>query len=172
MWWVALPLASHSWSNGKAESVVSDSHAVLVKSSVENCRHGTPGHRGRLNATGGVHQLNDHLKSSRETQGSCRDSPYSERYRSLHSTPAGSHLSSLMIVNKYPVLHNEFCHDNSRRVYHGNVHDNVNVFGLGGIDLLHCCSRASIETCYCQYIHNTLLWACKKYCCCTYNIHE
>ncbi len=55
------------------------------------------------------------------------------------------------------------------------MHDNVNVFGLGGIDLLHCCfccGRASTETCYCQYIHNMLLWACKKYCCCKYNIHE
>uniref|UniRef100_A0A673IBC0 Pro-neuregulin-1, membrane-bound isoform-like n=1 Tax=Sinocyclocheilus rhinocerous TaxID=307959 RepID=A0A673IBC0_9TELE len=85
---MALTLASHSWSNGKAESVVSDSHAVLVKSSVENCRHGTSGHRGRLNATGGVHQLNDHLKSSRETQGSCRDSPYSQRYVSAMTTPS------------------------------------------------------------------------------------
>ncbi|XP_016117051.1 pro-neuregulin-1, membrane-bound isoform-like isoform X3 [Sinocyclocheilus grahami] len=80
--------SSQSWSNGKAESVVSASHAVLVKSSVENCRHGTPGHRGRLNATGGVHQLNDHLKSCRETQGSCRDSPYSERYVSAMTTPS------------------------------------------------------------------------------------
>ncbi|KTG02741.1 hypothetical protein cypCar_00024660 [Cyprinus carpio] len=76
------------WSNGKAESVVSDSHAVLVKSSVENCQHGTSGHRGRLNASGGVHQLSDHLKSSRETQGSCRDSPYSERYVSAMTTPS------------------------------------------------------------------------------------
>ncbi len=41
-----------------------------------------------------------------------------------------------------------FCHDNSRRDCHGNVHDNVNVFGLGRIDLLHCCcGRASTETC-------------------------
>uniref|UniRef100_A0A672LIG1 Pro-neuregulin-1, membrane-bound isoform-like n=1 Tax=Sinocyclocheilus grahami TaxID=75366 RepID=A0A672LIG1_SINGR len=80
--------SSQCWSNGKAESVVSDSHAVLVKSSVENCRHGTSGHRGRLNATGGVHQLNDHLKSCRETQGSCRDSPYSQRYVSAMTTPS------------------------------------------------------------------------------------
>ncbi|XP_016333269.1 pro-neuregulin-1, membrane-bound isoform-like isoform X1 [Sinocyclocheilus anshuiensis] len=80
--------SSQCWSNGKAESVVSDSHAILVKSSVENCRHGTSGHRGRLNATGGVHQLNDHLKSSRETQGSCRDSPYSQRYVSAMTTPS------------------------------------------------------------------------------------
>uniref|UniRef100_A0A8C1Q896 Neuregulin 1 n=1 Tax=Cyprinus carpio TaxID=7962 RepID=A0A8C1Q896_CYPCA len=80
--------SSQCWSNGKAESVVSDSHAVLVKSSVENCQHGTSGHRGRLNASGGVHQLSDHLKSSRETQGSCRDSPYSERYVSAMTTPS------------------------------------------------------------------------------------
>ncbi len=31
-----------------------------------------------------------------------------------------------------------------------NVHDIVFVFGLGGIDLLHCCGRASTETCCCQ----------------------
>ncbi|XP_067254534.1 pro-neuregulin-1, membrane-bound isoform isoform X8 [Chanodichthys erythropterus] len=79
--------SSQCWSNGKPDSMVSDSHAVLVKSSLENCRHGTPGHRGRLNATGGVHQLNDYLKNSRETQGSCRDSPYSERYVSAMTTP-------------------------------------------------------------------------------------
>ncbi len=48
----------------------------------------------------------------------------------------------------------------SRRDWHGNVHDNVNVFGLGRIDLLRCCcccGRARTETCYCQYIHNMLL---------------
>ncbi len=66
----------------------------------------------------------------------------------------------------------QFCHDNSQRDWHGNVHDNVNVFGLGGIDLLRFCGRASTETCYCQYVHNMLLWACKIYCCCIYNIHE
>ncbi|XP_077099533.1 pro-neuregulin-1, membrane-bound isoform isoform X7 [Siphateles boraxobius] len=78
--------SSLSWSNGKADSVVSDTHAVLVKS--ENSRHGTPGPRGRLNATGGVHQLNDHLTSCRDTQASCRDSPHSERYVSAITTPA------------------------------------------------------------------------------------
>ncbi len=62
-----------------------------------------------------------------------------------------------------------FYHDNSRRVWHGNVHDNVNVFGLGGIVLLRCC-RVSTETCYGQYIHNMLLCACMKYCYCTCNI--
>ncbi len=30
------------------------------------------------------------------------------------------------------------------------VHDNVNVFGFGGIDMLRCCGRGSTETCYCQ----------------------
>ncbi|NP_001264013.1 pro-neuregulin-1, membrane-bound isoform isoform IIa [Danio rerio] len=79
--------SSQCWSNGKAESVVSDSHAVLMKPSAENCQHGTPSHRGRLNATGGVHQLNDYLKNSREAQGSNRDSPYSERYVSAMTTP-------------------------------------------------------------------------------------
>ncbi|XP_039532879.1 pro-neuregulin-1, membrane-bound isoform isoform X7 [Pimephales promelas] len=77
-----------SWSNGKADSVASDVHAVLVKSSQENSRHGTPGPRGRLNATGGVHQLNDHLKSCGDAPGSCRDSPYSERYVSAITSPA------------------------------------------------------------------------------------
>ncbi|XP_026074926.1 pro-neuregulin-1, membrane-bound isoform-like isoform X5 [Carassius auratus] len=72
------------WSNGKAESLVSDSHVVLVKSSVENCQHGASGQRGRLNGTGGVHQLNNQLMSSRETQGS----PYSERYVSAMTTPS------------------------------------------------------------------------------------
>ncbi|XP_043106336.1 pro-neuregulin-1, membrane-bound isoform isoform X8 [Puntigrus tetrazona] len=74
--------SSQCWTNGKAMSMVSDSHAVLVQSSVENCRHGTPGHRGRLNATGGVHQLNNHLKNS------CRDSHYTERYVSAMTTPS------------------------------------------------------------------------------------
>ncbi len=72
--------------------------------------------------------------------------------------------------------HTYFCHDNSRRDWDGNVHDNVKVFGLGRIDLLllllHCCGRSSTEACYCQYIHKMLLWACTKHWCCTYNIHE
>ncbi len=32
-----------------------------------------------------------------------------------------------------------FCYDNSQRDWHCNVHENVNVFGLGGIDQLRCC---------------------------------
>jgi len=55
------------------------------------------------------------------------------------------------------------------RDWHGNGYGNVNVFGLGGIDLLHCSCRASTETCYCQYI--LLLWACQTRCSCTFNIH-
>ncbi|KAK7126241.1 hypothetical protein R3I93_021579 [Phoxinus phoxinus] len=77
--------SSLSWSNGKADSVVPDAHAVLVK---ENSRHGTPGPRGRLNATGGVHQLNDYLTSGGDPQVSCRDGPYSERYASAITSPA------------------------------------------------------------------------------------
>ncbi len=38
---------------------------------------------------------------------------------------------------KYPwYIYIYICHDNSRRDWHGNVHDNVNVFGLARIDLL------------------------------------
>lgn len=33
------------------------------------------------------------------------------------------------------LLFGNFCHENSWRVLHGNEYDNVNVFGLGGIDL-------------------------------------
>ncbi len=29
--------------------------------------------------------------------------------------------------------------------------------------------QSNCKTCYCQHIHNTLLWAYNKYCCCTYN---
>ncbi|XP_051971486.1 pro-neuregulin-1, membrane-bound isoform-like isoform X3 [Xyrauchen texanus] len=82
---------SQCWSNGQTDSVGSDSHAVLVKSSLENCRHGTPSHRGRLNATGGVHQLNDYMKSS------CRDSPYSERYVSAMTT--STHMSPMGLLS-------------------------------------------------------------------------
>ncbi|XP_056121535.1 pro-neuregulin-1, membrane-bound isoform isoform X1 [Rhinichthys klamathensis goyatoka] len=80
--------SSLSWSNGKADSVASDAHAGLMRSSQETSRHGTPGPRGRLNATGGVHQLNEHLKSCGDAPGSCRDSPYSERYVSAITSPA------------------------------------------------------------------------------------
>ncbi len=49
-----------------------------------------------------------------------------------------------------------FCYDNSWRDWHGNVHDNVNVLGLGGIDLLCCCcGRASTETCCFEHVRNT-----------------
>jgi len=37
-----------------------------------------------------------------------------------------------------------FWHVNSQSVWHGNGYDNVDMFGPGGIDLLHCCCcRAS-----------------------------
>ncbi len=45
------------------------------------------------------------------------------------------------------------CHDNSQRDWHGNVHDIVNVFVVAGY-MLCCCSRASTESFYWQYIHN------------------
>jgi len=36
------------------------------------------------------------------------------------------------------------------RDWHGNGYGNADVFGLSGIDLLHCCYWwASTETCYC-----------------------
>lgn len=55
-----------SWSNGKPDGVDSDSHAVAVKSSLENCcHHVAPVQRGRLNATGGSsHQMNLNTSSS------------------------------------------------------------------------------------------------------------
>ncbi len=45
----------------------------------------------------------------------------------------------------YVIVSLAFYHGNSQRDWHGNVHDNVNVFGLGGIDLLRCCGRASTD---------------------------
>ncbi|XP_030624268.1 pro-neuregulin-1, membrane-bound isoform isoform X1 [Chanos chanos] len=89
--------SSQCWSNGKNESVVSDSQSVLVMSSAENSRHGTPSYRGRLNATGGTRELSAYLKSSRETPESFRDSPYSERYVSAMTTP--THLSPVNLLS-------------------------------------------------------------------------
>ncbi len=40
-----------------------------------------------------------------------------------------------------------FYHDNSR-----NGFDHVNVFGVGGIDLLRCCCKARTEPRFWQYI--------------------
>uniref|UniRef100_A0A3B1JET0 Pro-neuregulin-1, membrane-bound isoform n=1 Tax=Astyanax mexicanus TaxID=7994 RepID=A0A3B1JET0_ASTMX len=77
--------SSQCWSNGKTDSVVSDSHSILVMLSAQNSRNGTPTHRGRLNATGGAREL--YLKNSRETVDSYKDSPYSERYVSTMTTP-------------------------------------------------------------------------------------
>ncbi|PNJ77325.1 NRG1 isoform 3, partial [Pongo abelii] len=71
---------SHSWSNGHTESILSESHSVIVMSSVENSRHSSPtgGPRGRLNGTGGPRECNSFLRHARETPDSYRDSPHSE----------------------------------------------------------------------------------------------
>nr|XP_020657068.1 pro-neuregulin-1, membrane-bound isoform isoform X15 [Pogona vitticeps] len=70
-----------SWSNGRTESIISESHSALVSSSVENSRHASPsGGRGRLNGIGGPRECNSFLRHARETPDSYRDSPHSERY--------------------------------------------------------------------------------------------
>ncbi len=52
-----------------------------------------------------------------------------------------------LLQTRSNICYIKFFHDDSRSDLHGNVHDNVNVFGLGRIDLLRCCcSRASNET--------------------------
>ncbi|XP_069341342.1 pro-neuregulin-1, membrane-bound isoform isoform X3 [Eulemur rufifrons] len=81
---------SHSWSNGHTESILSESHSVIVMSSVENSRHSSPtgGPRGRLNGVGGPRECNSFLRHARETPDSYRDSPHSERYVSAMTTPA------------------------------------------------------------------------------------
>ncbi|NXL59490.1 NRG1 protein, partial [Chordeiles acutipennis] len=80
---------SHSWSNGHTESILSESHSVLVSSSMENSRHTSPaGPRGRLNGIGGPREGNGFLRHARETPDSYRDSPHSERYVSAMTTPA------------------------------------------------------------------------------------
>ncbi|KAM6327805.1 pro-neuregulin-1, membrane-bound isoform 1-T1 [Alca torda] len=80
---------SHSWSNGHTESILSESHSVLVSSSMENSRHTSPaGPRGRLNGIGGPREGNSFLRHARETPDSYRDSPHSERYVSAMTTPA------------------------------------------------------------------------------------
>ncbi|NXB63550.1 NRG1 protein, partial [Struthidea cinerea] len=80
---------SHSWSNGHTESILSESHSVLVISSMENSRHASPaGPRGRLNGIGGPREGNSFLRHARETPDSYRDSPHSERYVSAMTTPA------------------------------------------------------------------------------------
>ncbi|XP_053148155.1 pro-neuregulin-1, membrane-bound isoform isoform X9 [Hemicordylus capensis] len=78
-----------SWSNGRTESIISESHSVLVSSSVENSRHTSPaGPRGRLNGIGGPRECNSFLRHARDTPDSYRDSPHSERYVSAMTTPA------------------------------------------------------------------------------------
>ncbi|XP_064260598.1 pro-neuregulin-1, membrane-bound isoform isoform X6 [Passer domesticus] len=80
---------SHSWSNGHTESILSESHSVLVSSSMENSRHASPaGPRGRLNGIGGPREGSGFLRHARETPDSYRDSPHSERYVSAMTTPA------------------------------------------------------------------------------------
>ncbi|XP_008977529.3 pro-neuregulin-1, membrane-bound isoform isoform X6 [Callithrix jacchus] len=81
---------SHSWSNGHTESILSESHSVIMMSSVENSRHSSPtgGPRGRLNGIGGPRECNSFLRHARETPDSYRDSPHSERYVSAMTTPA------------------------------------------------------------------------------------
>ncbi|KAM6149344.1 pro-neuregulin-1, membrane-bound isoform 2-T2 [Erethizon dorsatum] len=81
---------SHSWSNGHTESIISESHSVIVMSSVENSRHSSPsgGPRGRLNGLGGPRECTSFLRHARETPDSYRDSPHSERYVSAMTTPA------------------------------------------------------------------------------------
>nr|XP_014427436.1 pro-neuregulin-1, membrane-bound isoform isoform X3 [Pelodiscus sinensis] len=80
---------SHSWSNGRTESILSESHSVLMSSSVENSRHTSPaGPRGRLSGIGGPREYNSFLRHARETPDSYRDSPHSERYVSAMTTPA------------------------------------------------------------------------------------
>ncbi|XP_058576215.1 pro-neuregulin-1, membrane-bound isoform isoform X12 [Neofelis nebulosa] len=73
---------SHSWSNGHTESIISESHSVIMMSSVENSRHSSPsgGPRGRLNGVGGPRECNSFLRHARETPDSYRDSPHSERH--------------------------------------------------------------------------------------------
>ncbi|KAM9329227.1 pro-neuregulin-1, membrane-bound isoform 3-T3 [Gastrophryne carolinensis] len=79
---------SHSWSNGQSESIISESHSVIVTSSVENSRHTSPaGPRGRLNGIGCSRDCS-YLRHSRDTPDSYRDSPHSERYVSAMTTPA------------------------------------------------------------------------------------
>ncbi|EMP32739.1 Pro-neuregulin-1, membrane-bound isoform, partial [Chelonia mydas] len=78
-----------NWSNGQTESIISESHSVLVSSSVENSRHTSPaGPRGRLSGIGGPRDCNSFLRHARETPDSYRDSPHSERYVSAMTTPA------------------------------------------------------------------------------------
>ncbi|NXF08950.1 NRG1 protein, partial [Smithornis capensis] len=80
---------THSWSNGHTESILSESHSVLVSSSMENSRHASPaGPRDRLNGIGGPREGNSFLRHARETPDSYRDSPHSERYVSAMTTPA------------------------------------------------------------------------------------
>ncbi|XP_067850508.1 pro-neuregulin-1, membrane-bound isoform isoform X1 [Heptranchias perlo] len=80
---------SHSWSTGQTESVISDSHSVLVTSSIETSRQTSPiNQRGRLNGVAGRREMLICVRNSRDTPDSLRDSPHSERFVSAMTTPA------------------------------------------------------------------------------------
>ncbi|XP_069781914.1 pro-neuregulin-1, membrane-bound isoform isoform X3 [Narcine bancroftii] len=80
---------SHSWSTGQTESVISDSHSVLVTSSIDTSRQTSPAnHRGRLNGVAGRREMFICVRNSRDTPDSLRDSPHSERFVSAMTTPA------------------------------------------------------------------------------------
>ncbi|KAM4615124.1 pro-neuregulin-1, membrane-bound isoform 2-T2 [Polymixia lowei] len=79
--------SSQSWSNGRSESVLSESRSMLVTSPAENTQHALLSHRGRLNAIGGTKDLSAYLKYSRDAPDTARDSPYSERYMSAVTSP-------------------------------------------------------------------------------------
>ncbi|XP_064356470.1 pro-neuregulin-1, membrane-bound isoform-like [Dromaius novaehollandiae] len=88
------PTPRHSWSNGHTESIISESHSVLMSSSVENSRHISPtGPREYLNGLGGPRDCNSFLRHARETPNTYRDSPHSERYVSAMTTP--DHMSPI-----------------------------------------------------------------------------
>lgn len=80
---------SHSWSTGQTESITSNSHSVLVTSSVETSRQTSPAkHRGRLNGVASRREMFICVRNSRDTPDSLRDSPHSERFVSAMTTPA------------------------------------------------------------------------------------
>ncbi|XP_058868916.1 pro-neuregulin-1, membrane-bound isoform isoform X2 [Acipenser ruthenus] len=80
--------SSHSWNNGKTESMTSESRSALVTSSMGTNGQTSPvGHRGRLNGTGCARDLTTYLKNARDSPESYKDSPHSERYVSAMTTP-------------------------------------------------------------------------------------
>ncbi len=63
-----------------------------------------------------------------------------------------------------------FCHDNSQRVSQRVMSMTILTHLVLAEDLLRCCSRASTETVTDNISIDTLLWASRKDCHCTYNI--